>query len=452
MFHRIKELLNSKKKAFYTNRQYTEYAKAFEQTLRELEAHLHDSDDQSEIINKVLETACNFYKGDWAGFVEVDLDLGLWTPYVWFNTNDTDKTKEMLQEFESADFLNRWYDSMRTNQAIMFSDINNLSDITQEEYQLYKRLHLKSLIAVPVKPRPTGFLIIRNPQQYLNQSSLIQMLAFVVLAAINEQKLIQSARMNFLPDTIEKDTDIVIHLFGNFEIYTFQGVQRETDLKSPKICKLLAYMLLNPKESIPTRELVEAVWGDESIDWDNPGNKLKTLIYRQRDAFRLICQYQLIDSAPKGYRLNPKLRVVTDLQQFDYLLNLVKQTSSVANKIELLKNAIKLYRGDVMSSLSPDHWLMLTVNHYRMKYRGVVNELLKLLGDTSDYQCVHAYASQALLIDPDNLRCYYWMLWALDKMGATELVRSEVNILQQKMEKEDYEQIMMWLNESDIEN
>ncbi len=452
MFNRIMAFLSRKTKEIDEDQQYISYAKAFEHTLRDLESHLHDSDDQSEIITKVLKTACDFYQGDWAGFVELDVDLGLWTPYVWFNTNSTDKTKEMLMEFESADFLDRWLVSMKTNQAIMIQDVDDLADITQKEYQLYQRLNLKSLIAVPVKPRPTGFLIIRNPQQYTNQSSLIQMLAFVVLSAINEQKLIQSARRNSLPAAIKNDTDVVINLFGNLEIFTSQGIQRETDLNSPKICKLLAYMLLNPKESIPSRELAEAIWGDESIDWDNPGNNLKGLIYRQRDTFRSISQYQLIETAPNGYRLNPKFHVMTDTEQFDNLLLLAKQASSVASRIEFLKSAMELYRGDVMSSLSPDQWLMLTTNHYHMKYQGVVNELLELLADTKDYQCVHSYASKALLIAPDNLRCYYWMLWSLDKMGAKEFVRNEVDILQKKMEKEDFEQIMMWLNVANIES
>lgn len=67
--------------------EYIQYAQDLEQTLSALEAYLHESDSPDDIITHTLETACNFYSGDWAGFLEVNLDLGLWTPYVWYNKN-----------------------------------------------------------------------------------------------------------------------------------------------------------------------------------------------------------------------------------------------------------------------------------------------------------------------------------------------------------------------------
>lgn len=70
------------KKADIEQQQYIQYAQEVEATLRRLEEHLHESDDSAEIIQTVMKTACRFYQGDWVGFLEVDLELGLWTPYV----------------------------------------------------------------------------------------------------------------------------------------------------------------------------------------------------------------------------------------------------------------------------------------------------------------------------------------------------------------------------------
>lgn len=36
------------------------------------------------IITKTLETTCDFYQGDWCGFIEVDMDLDLWTLTAWY--------------------------------------------------------------------------------------------------------------------------------------------------------------------------------------------------------------------------------------------------------------------------------------------------------------------------------------------------------------------------------
>lgn len=62
--------------------QYIQYAQEVEATPRLLVEYLHKSDDSAEIIQNVMKTACQFYQSDWVSFLEVDLELGLWTPYV----------------------------------------------------------------------------------------------------------------------------------------------------------------------------------------------------------------------------------------------------------------------------------------------------------------------------------------------------------------------------------
>ena len=87
---------------------YMKYAQSLECTLQLLESQLHDSDDTSEVIRNVLKTACSFYQGDWAGFLQIDLELGLWTPYVWYHATTSDQTEALLHECESAEFFTRW--------------------------------------------------------------------------------------------------------------------------------------------------------------------------------------------------------------------------------------------------------------------------------------------------------------------------------------------------------
>ena len=99
------------------------------------------------------------------------------------------------------------------------------------------------------------------------------------------------------------DTDVIINLLGNLEIYTTNGVLREADLKSPLICKLLAYMLINKKAVIQPRHLIEALWPEGAIEADMSKN-LRAVIFRLRQAFNLISNHQLIDSVTTGYCFN----------------------------------------------------------------------------------------------------------------------------------------------------
>ena len=48
---------------------------------------------------------------------------------------------------------------------------------------------------------------------------MLQMLAFVVLSAINEHQLFESARLTASHDIIQSETDILINMFGNLEIF-----------------------------------------------------------------------------------------------------------------------------------------------------------------------------------------------------------------------------------------
>ena len=378
------------------------------------------------------------------------MDLGLWTPTVWYNTGEVDQTNELLQEFESSEFVTRWIDAMRENTPISFDNMNELKDASPEELKLYKHLAIKTLLAVPVKPRPTGFLVVRNPHRYLGRSSMLQMLAYVFLSAFNEQKLMQSLKMSLSPEAIMQDTDVVINLFGNLEIYTLNGVLRESDLKSPKICRLLAYMLLNRKIIIPAREIAEAIWPEEVMESDNPGKNLRGLIFRLRQSFSLISKYSLIETTPNGYCFNPKLNIMTDFQVFEKHWEAAQRTNYLIDKVDILKQAVELYKGDILSVAADEHWLMPSAAHYKLRYQGMISELLKTLAEEKDYHNLHRYAAQALTVDSADGIAHYWLIYSMAKLGACELAKTQLQIAQKTLIEEDFEALVKKLKEADI--
>ena len=451
MFRRIQNAFKQTgQNSAESQNEYIQYAQEVESTLGILESQLHDSDDAGEIIQNAMKTACEFYQGDWVGFLQVDLELGLWTPYVWYNPHENDQTAILLQEFESSEFFSRWIDALHQNDALYFQSREELVDPSPHELELYKHLDVRCLLAVPVKPRPTGFLVVRNPQRYITRSSMLQMLAYVLLSSINEQKLMQSMKMSFSPENIKKDTDVIIHLFGNLEIYTSSGVLRESDLKSPKICRLLAYMLLNRKVTIPPREIAEVLWPEETLETDNASKNLRALIFRLRQSFSLISSYPLIETTPTGYRLNPELNIMTDLQAFEKYWQAAQHSQFVMEKVEILKKALDLYKGNVLESAADEHWLIPTASHYSLRYTGMVNELLKTLAEEKDFHNLHRYAAQALSIDSGNRSAYYWLIYAMLKMGATELAKTQVKIAEENLTEEDFHDLIMELKNAEI--
>lgn len=430
--------------------EYIKYTQEVEHTLCLLEDYLHKSDDSAAVLHGVLKIACDFYQADWGGFLEMDMELGLWTPSVWYKADGDDKTTVLLEEFESSEFLTRWVHAMQENSAISIQSIDELANPLPEELNLYKHLAITSLLAVPLKPRPTGFLLVKNPQRYAERSSMLQMIGYVFMSAYNEQKMLQSLKMIPSLESIKQDTDVVINVFGNLEIYTSNGVLREADLKSPKICRLLVYMILNRKSMIPAREIAEAIWPDEVLESDNPGKNLRALIFRLRQAYSLISDYTLIETTPNGYRINPKLHVMTDLQLFEKDWGMAQRSNYVADKVDILKQAVNLYKGEVLASASGEHWLLPTSSHYSLMYIGIMEELLKTLSEQKDFHNLHRYAAQALAIDAGHMRAHYWLIYSMMKMGASELARTQLQIAQKNLLEEEYKALVLALDEDNI--
>ena len=118
----------------------------------------------------------------------------------------------------------------------------------------------------------------------------------------------------------------------------------KADLKSPKISRLLTYLLISGKKAHSSLEIAQALWPDDST---NPAKNMRNLIYRLRQTFGLISEKELIVSTVFGYQFNPDLHIMTDYQQLESLIQLASKATSVINRVELLKNAIDLYGGEI---------------------------------------------------------------------------------------------------------
>ena len=56
--------------------------------------------------------------------------------------------------------------------------------------------------------------------------------------------------------------------------------------------------------------------------------------------FDLVSPYPLIVHSGTGYGINPDLNIMTDLNQFDLLLEEAQHTTIIPHKVELMKKAI----------------------------------------------------------------------------------------------------------------
>lgn len=405
-------------------------------TIDELEYPLQSrSSTPKDTALRILEAACKFYDADWCGLIQVDLDLRLWTPFWWHNTGVEDKTTILTEEFESADFLDRWVLAIRKNLPMVVPDTTVVKDSHPTEYNLYQRLSIKSVMAVSLEPRPIALLAVRNPKRYLHQTSMLRVLAYVLLASYNEQKMLNRLQMVCIPTTIKNNTDIYISLFGQLQISTSSGTLKESDYNSPRISQLLTYLLISSEKAHSSLEIAQALWPDDST---NPAKNMRNLIYRLRQTFGLISDAELIVSTASGYQFNPKIHIIADYQQFDEFIRLASAASSTINRVELLKSAIDLYNGKILSSAEGEHWLIQFATKYHIAYIGAVNELLKQLASLHSYDLLNQYAMRSLTIAPENTKGYYWLIRSLKVQGMDELASNEYRLAKQKLTDNEY--------------
>ena len=420
--------------------EYSQYAQEVEQTLSQMEQRLHNSDDPERIIMDVLKAAAEFYDGDWAGILDADLTMKIWSMLWWYNRKTGDMSPNRFKDIEEGENLVRWIEALIHGNPVLIPDTEALAADYPAEYALLKDNGVRSMIAVPFWKRPTGFLVVRNPKRYLTRSSILKMMAFVATSSINEKRLMDRTRMTLKSEFIQKDNDILIRLFGGLQITTPKGVITEADLNSLKLVRLIAYLALNGKYPSPIRDIVNAVWPEGDADLD--GKNLKYLVYRLQRIFSLISDHRLIESTGNGYRLNTELNVILDVRIFEEYWRQAQITSDPYAKGCLLKKAMELYKHGVLPSLAGEQWIMPTIAHYGLRYVGVVNQLLASLEKAHDYVCIYEYANIAIQSLPGNLDAQYWLIYSMNRLGNQDIARNQLRAAEQVLTDEDYKELL----------
>ncbi len=429
---------------------HVQYSIDFTKTMTALEKQLHSCEDPAVIAMDALKVGAAFYEADWCGVIEGDLEMDAWAPVLWYNVAQHGMTTTAFKDLEETKNLDRWVDALYACEPVIIPDTTTLKESHPEEYSLYERCRAASILAVPFWKNPTGFMIVRNPKRYNTdpyESGFLQALAFVTFNAITEQKLINRTQKAFSPESIKDDKDIFVNLFGKLEIYTSKGVLTEDEISSPMICRFLVYMLLHGKYPIPARTIMEHIWPDE--DPENAGTKIKSLAYRLQNVFGIVSDSRLIISTLNGYQLNPELDIFTDVKQFEEYWLQAQSAVTMQTKLELLKKATELYRGNIYDVASSEHWLMSHELAYKYKCIGIYVEIMRVLYDLDDYANVQRFASMALTVDKSSVDAYYWMIRAMRKTDAISMAKGELKMAEHILTDEEYRQLIRKLEKAE---
>lgn len=176
-----------------------EYAVALQKCLIDLANEVYGVTDPKDISQRVFRQACIFYDADWCGMFDVDRMLKSLVPFWWYNRATGGMTKTKLDDSSVYGDFTRWMDAPNTNTPIYVDDIEKIKESNPEEYAVYSKQEVRSILAVPYHKREKGFLLLWNSKRHGDKPEMFQIMANILVAEINEQRHIERSGNKISP-------------------------------------------------------------------------------------------------------------------------------------------------------------------------------------------------------------------------------------------------------------
>ena len=205
-----------------------------------------------------------------------------------------------------------------------------------------------------------------------------------------------------------------IQMLGEFVINARNVRISDSDNRSRKLWILLAYLIYHRHRNVTQDELIRLLW-NETREGKNPAGALKTVFHRVRamlDRLWPEAGRQLILYQNGGYSWNCEVPVSVDIDQFEYLCENI--TDGDEQHLQGYTAAL-LYKGDFLSKLSAENWVIPIAAYYHNCYMKLLLDLLPKLLQQNKCEDAAWLCKAASEVEPyDENIYYYWMKSLLD--------------------------------------
>lgn len=215
-----------------------------------------------------------------------------------------------------------------------------------------------------------------------------------------------------------------IQMLGEFVINARNVRISDSDNRSRKLWILLAYLIYHRHRNVTQDELIRLLW-NETREGKNPAGALKTVFHRVRamlDRLWPEAGRQLILYQNGGYSWNCEVPVSVDIDQFEYLCENI--TDGDEQYLQGYTAAL-LYKGDFLSKLSAENWVIPIAAYYHNCYMKLLLDLLPKLLQQNKCEDAAWLCKAASEVEPyDENIYYYWMkslLGMKDHKGAAKI-------------------------------
>lgn len=359
----------------------------FQTALGFLEERLRSLEDSEDIIDGLLQGAAEFYGAARASVVEADWDLkiGLLT-YEWC-AEGVEHQKNMLQ-YLAVESFPRWCEFLSLNRPVVIPDMEAIRDTYPDEYQFFQRYGVKSILAAPFSKRINqGYIAVDDPTHFQDDPTFLFIISYAVVVELNEIKLSQSIAAAQRASKYS-DHDVYVNCLGDLEIRNAKGTLTEEDISSDLCLNLFALIITNMKRALKIERLAEALWPGDVMD--NPYRSVSNIAYRLRRILSIIDLEDLVVGRHGTFVINPEYNVYTDFDRFEDNCRRMEAEANPKAQSELYQGAVELYRGDLFSKISYQHWLMPKTAYYHNIFLRIIKCYIERKMEQGDYAQTYA--------------------------------------------------------------
>jgi DNA-binding SARP family transcriptional activator len=201
-------------------------------------------------------------------------------------------------------------------------------------------------------------------------------------------------------------------LLGPFEL-RFDGLG-VTMRSGQRGLSVMRYLLSRRRHTCPRDELLAEFWPDVAPSVAR--NRLQVAVSGVRRALLEVTNLHVIQYADGGYRINPDLRVETDVGRFEAALSAARSAERAGDPrgaLAAYQEAIGYYRGDFAADSPYEQWTLLPRESLRLGYIDALDRLSRIQFGSGQLDDCIATGHRMLDVDPCRedahrllMRCY----------------------------------------------
>ena len=203
---------------------------------------------------------------------------------------------------------------------------------------------------------------------------------------------------------------IKVNMLGDFSIRFGEQSISDSGNRMRKVWLLLAYLIHRGERGASPDDMTDLLWenGEEQA---NLQGSLKTMLYRTRTMLDKLGEgmgHKLILRRGSMYHWNREIPVELDVAEFERLYEQGCAAGEAKEKLDAFSRALALYRGEFLSRLSMESWVVPLAAYYHRLFLEMMSQTLLLMEQEQMWEEAAVLCRRGLKLEPysEDLYCH----------------------------------------------